>query len=121
MLLLVKLVGILVIAIGIMSVLNLKKMKDLMSYIKKDKRINYIGVIRITFGVIFLLAAPSARLSGIIAGLGIVMIAAGLAIFILGIEKAKSVIDLWMKKSDVLLRLWAFIALLIGLLITYSA
>ncbi|GAI19889.1 unnamed protein product, partial [marine sediment metagenome] len=57
----------------------------------------------------------------VIFAFGILFIISGLLIFILGLEKLKSIIDWYQKQSVLLLRVVAVIALAIGGVIIYSA
>jgi uncharacterized protein YjeT (DUF2065 family) len=96
-------------------------MKWLMEFFKKGKRIYFAGLIRFALAVVFLVAARECKHSWVIFAFGILFIISGLLIFILGLEKLKSIIDWYQKQSVLLLRVVAVIALAIGAVIIYSA
>jgi uncharacterized protein YjeT (DUF2065 family) len=106
---------------GIVYLLRSDVMKWLMEFFKKGKRIYFAGLIRFALAVVFLVAARECRHPWVIFAFGILFIISGLLIFILGLEKLKSIIDWYQKQSVLLLRVVAVIALAIGAVIIYSA
>ena len=121
MIILVKLIGILMACMGFINLLNPKPMKKMISFWRKDKRIYAGGLLRALFGVIFLLSTPQARLPMVIYVLGILMLLGASLIFILGLEKAKAILNWWDKKPYSILRLMGILILVIGALVIYCA
>ena len=117
----IKTLGILIALVGIIYFLRPDVMKWLMEFFKKGKRIYFAGLIRFALAVVFLVAARECKHSWVIFAFGILFIISGLLIFILGLEKLKSIIDWYQKQSVLLLRVVAVIALAIGGVIIYSA
>jgi uncharacterized protein YjeT (DUF2065 family) len=117
----IKSLGIVIALIGIVYLLRPDVMKRLMEFFKQGKRIYFAGLMRFALAVVFLLGARECDISWVIAAFGVLFLIGGLLIFILGAEKLKSIIDWWQKKSPLLLRLMALIALAIGAVIIYSA
>jgi uncharacterized protein YjeT (DUF2065 family) len=117
----IKTLGILIALVGIIYFLRPDVMKWLMEFFKKGKRIYFAGLIRFALAVVFLVAARECKHSWVIFAFGILFIISGLLIFILGLEKLKSIIDWYQKQSVLLLRVVAVIALAIGAVIIYSA
>ena len=83
----VKIVGILIVLIGIVFLLKPGVMKRLMEFIKKGKRVYFAAVIRFTLAIIFLLGAGECYQKWIIAAFGILFLISGLLILILGPER----------------------------------
>jgi uncharacterized membrane protein HdeD (DUF308 family) len=121
MILLVKLIGMLMACMGFINILNPALMKKMISFWRRGKRIYAGGLLRILFGVIFLWSSSQARLQAVIYVLGILMLLAGVLLFILGLEKVKRMLDWWDKKPSSILRLVALLVLIIGVLVIYSA
>jgi len=121
MIVLVKLFGIFIICMGFLILLNPRLMKRMIVFWKQGKRLYLGALIRILFGVVFLLSASQARLSGVMVGLGIFSLLAGMLIFILGLNRLKAILDWWDKKPDLILRLVSLIILAFGALVIYSA
>ena len=113
--------GILFALVGIVYLLRPDIMKWLMEFFKQGKRIYFAGVIRFALAVVFLVGARECKHFWVIFVFGILFIISGLLVFIIPLEKIKAYIGWWQKKSPLLLRLMALIALAIGAVIIYSA
>ena len=121
MFLLARLIGIISLGAGLIFLLNPATMKKLLSYMLKGKRIYGIGVARIIAGLILLMAASQCRVIWAVIVLGILPLAGGIIIFILGIDKCKDMTKKWQAKSRKILRLVSFAPIIFGLLILYFA
>lgn len=121
MLILVRIIGIIIAVMGIIFLLNPKKMKQVISFWGQGKRFYTAGVLRVVFGIIFLLSASQSRVVGIIITLGILFLIGGITIFAMGLDRVKSVLSWWDKRPLIVLRLGALIALAVGALVLYSA
>ena len=117
----VKIVGIVVVFIGIVYLLKPGVLKSFIGFFKKGKRIYFVGLIRFVLAVIFLLAANQCKMPWVIIVFGILFMISGLLIFILRAERLKSILDWWQRQSSLLLRLMALITLAVGAAIIYSA
>jgi len=120
MLILVKLIGIIIVAMGIVFILSPEAMKRVINYWRQGRRLYLVGILRLLIGVILLLNASQCRLVGVVVTLGILILLGGIIIFALGLEKVKSILDWLDKKPLSVLRLMALIALAIGALLLYS-
>lgn len=121
MIFLVKLIGVFMVCMGIVNILNPNVMKKMLSFWREGKRIYAGGALRILFGAIFLWSYSQARFQVVIYALGILMLLGGASIFILGLDKMKTMLDWWDKKPSSILRLIAVLLLIIGALVIYSA
>ncbi|MCM8771347.1 MAG: hypothetical protein NC936_05760 [Candidatus Omnitrophica bacterium] len=121
MLILVKIIGILSVALGAVILLNPKAMKQLIIFWNQGNRLYVAAILRILVGVIFLLAASQCRVRILIIVLGIVVIVKGIFIFILGLERVKSMLGWWQQRSFAIFRLLGLLALVLGAIILYSA
>ena len=119
--LLVKLVGMILVAIGIVFVLSPKRMRQWMVFCEKGLMPYLMGSLRILVGILFLLAAPQSRVVWVIVMIGVLAFLGGIAIFILGLERIKSMLRWAEGRSLPVLRLIALLAIAIGVLILYSA
>ena len=117
----IKTLGIIIALVGIIYFLRPDVMKWLMEFFKQGKRIYFAGLIRFALAIVFLVAARECKHSWVIFAFGILFIISGLLIFMLGLEKLKSIIDWYQKQSVLLLRVIAVIALALGGVIIYSA
>ncbi|MDH5662792.1 MAG: hypothetical protein OEY92_07330 [Elusimicrobiota bacterium] len=120
MVILVKLVGMIAVAMGIVFLLSPKMMRQLMVFCQKGRRPYMMGLLRILIGVIFLLAASQSRIVWVIVTIGILALLGGITIFILGLERFKSMLRWWHGRPLPVLRLIALLAIGFGVLILYS-
>ncbi|MFH1641080.1 MAG: hypothetical protein ABIA66_03845 [Candidatus Omnitrophota bacterium] len=82
-------IGILITTMGLIVIVSPKLMKCMLAYWRQGKRVYLGGLLRIFFGVIFLLSASYARLPQAMSVLGVFTILAGVLLFVLGSERAK--------------------------------
>lgn len=121
MTLVVKIIGIIIVLVGILYLIRPDVLKYLMELFKKGKRIYLAGLIRLALAIVFLLAARECDITWVIVTFGILFLVGGLLIFMVGHKRLMSILDWFQKRSDLFLRLWALIALAIGAVIIYSA
>ena len=98
---------------GIVYLLRSDVMKWLMEFFKQGKRMYFAGLIRFALAIVFLVGARECKRFWVIFAFGILFIISGLLVFIIPLEKIKAYIGWWQKKSPLLLRLMALIALAI--------
>lgn len=121
MIIAVKAIGIFIACMGFTVILRPSVMKKMIVFWKEGKRLYLGATIRVLFGVIFLLAASSARYPVVMTLLGILALIGGAIIFVLGPEKLKKVLDWWSKKPNYAMRIAATLVIFFGALILYSA
>lgn len=120
MLILVKFIAIVIVGMGILFLLSPKITKPFIGFWKQGKRLYIAGILRISFGIIFLLAASECRLVGIIVALGILFLIGGILIFMLGLERLKSILNWLDRRSFLALRFIGLAVIAIGALVLYS-
>ncbi len=121
MLIFVKLFGVVIACMGIIFLINPKAFKQYISFWKQEKRIRVGGVLTIPFGIIFLIAAPQCRLTGLITVLGIWCIIKAVLLLTLRQKKINAYLDWWLNKPVSPTRFLGLIALAFGVLIIYAA
>jgi len=117
---LVKVIGIIVTAAGVIFLVRPLALKKYIAYLKQERRIYLVGILRVLLGALFLWVAPQCKLSAVMNVLGVLTLIGAVLIFILGLERVKKVLDWYDKKPVSVLRLLALIAIAIGVLIIYS-
>jgi uncharacterized protein YjeT (DUF2065 family) len=117
----VKIIGIAIVALAIVYLLKPDVMKNLMEFFTEGKRIYFAGLIRLVLAVVLLLAARECDYTSVIIFLGILFLVSGLLIFVLGPERVKSIVDWYQNQSLFVSRLFALVVFAIGVLIIYSA
>ena len=117
----IKIVGIIIVLIGILFLLKPDVMKKLMGFMKKGRRIYLAGLLRFTLSVIFLLGASECNYKWIIAAFGILFLISGLLIFTIGPQKIRRMLDWYQDQPTLIFRVIAGIVLACGAIIVYSA
>lgn len=117
----IKSIGMLISLMGIVYLLRPDIIKKLMVFFKKGKRIYLAGILRLALAVIFLVAARECRYPWIIFVSGIIFLAGGLLIFLLGSEKIRKILDWYQEQSTPIFRVIAIIVLVFGIIIILSA
>lgn len=118
---LTRFIGIPIVAMGVIILLNPIIMKQLIAFWKQGKRLYIVGILRVLIGAILLLAASQAKIAGVVATLGVLVLISGILIFVLKLEKVKTILEYWDKRSLLILRLMGLLVLAIGALLIYSA
>lgn len=117
----IEIVGIIIVALAVVYLLKPEVMKYLMAFFKKGRRMYFAGLIRLALAVLFFSSYRECDKSWIIFAFGIVFLISGLLIFILGLERLKSMFDWYQKQSAVIFRVIALVALAFGVVIIYAA
>jgi len=117
----IKIIGIIIVSIGIVFLVKPTIMKRIIEFFKKGNRVYVAGVVRFVLAVIFLLGARECGIPWVIALFGILFMLSGLLVFMLGPEKIRRMIDWYQKRSLLFSRVLAAIILAVGAIIIYSA
>jgi len=121
MVILIKIIGIVITLVGIIFLFCPKAIKQLMGFVRQGRRLYWAGILRLLFGVTLLLGASQCRVIWVVMAMGILFLIGGVMIFTLGLERLRSIIEWWNKRSLMVLRLWALVVLALGALLIYSA
>ncbi len=117
----VKFLGIFIVGFGVAYFVKPGMIKPYMAFWKNKKRLYLGGALAFLIGIVLLLAASQCRWTGFIVAFGILSVAKGIWLFIISQEKAISILDWWTKRPIIWLRVHALCAVIIGVLLIYSA
>ena len=118
---LIRLLGIAIVAFGVMYLLNPDIIKPYMVFWLKGKRIYGGAVLSLVIGIVFLLAAAQCAVSWFIALFGILALVKGIVLFVTGEKKVKSWLNWWVERSVMFRRIHAVTAIIMGVLLIYAA
>jgi uncharacterized protein YjeT (DUF2065 family) len=121
MILLIKLLGIVILVLGVIYLINPDTMKQYAAFWTKGKRMYSGAALSTLIGIMLLLAATQCAVSWVIALFGIITIVKGIVLFVLGPEKAKTRLNRLVEKPVAVLRVFAILAIVIGALLIYAA
>src|SRR2546425_552653 len=79
-----------------------------------------VAAVRVVFGVILVLVAPSSRAPRVLRLLGFIILVAGLTTPFFGVDRARAVLDWWSARGPALMRLWAGLAVALGAFVVYA-
>ena len=114
-------IGILVVLEGIMFMVRPDWLKKTMQFFLKGKML-YIGaVLRIVLGVVFLVSATSCPQMWVVIALGILFCGAGIGMFLIKLDKLKGLVNWFLQRSLITLRLMMIAAVALGGLIIWTA
>jgi hypothetical protein len=71
-------------------------------------------------GGILVVAAPATRLPAFVRGLGVLLIAAGVSIPLLGEARVDRMAAWWLRQTDGMLRAWGALAAILGAVVAWS-
>ena len=114
------LLGVMIVAMGLAALMAPGTLKRLLRHLTEAGRFYIVAVLRFVIGVLFLLAAGSTRLPIFVTAVGVLSIAAGLLMPVLGAARLKAIVDWWLARGDIVLRLWGLVACAFGLLLVWA-
>ncbi len=121
MTLLVAVAGVLILGIGLTILFSPARMRWGLKNMITRRMVPVLSILRIGFGIVFVLAAPSTRLPMVVWVFGLFMILAGVSLPFLGIERLQKRSAEWLKRSDGVIRGWSLVVILLGVLLIWAA
>lgn len=118
---LVKLIGIVILVVGVIYFVKPAVMKQLIDYISKEPKLKIGGILGILIGIIFLRAASRCSVSWIVFLFGLFAIVKGVLTFVLEKKKVMSILDWFAKKPLEAVRKLALIYIALGVALIYAA
>ena len=117
----IKAIGIYIAVMGLVFLLKPGLQRTLTRFFAAGSRLYLAALVRFVLAVIFLLGAKECDSTVIIATFGIIFLVSGTLIFMLGIEKARSILSWYLEQPILIFRIIATIVLIVGLVIVFSA
>jgi len=116
----VKLLGIFIAGFGVAFFANPNMIKQYMDFWKTRKRLYSGAALALLIGIIFLFAASQCRWRGFIVAFGILSIIKAVCLFVFSQEKLVAFMNWWAKRPIIFLRVYALLAITLGVLLIYS-
>ncbi|MDP8216876.1 MAG: hypothetical protein P9L98_06160 [Candidatus Kaelpia imicola] len=114
---LIKALGILLFALGVIFLIDNKRFQDFIKFWKKGNNIYLAGIIKVLIGALFI--AVSADTNLLIFIFGMLYLIGGVAVFVLGPKKVNGYIDYWAGKTSKSIPWIAICYLTMGILLIY--
>ena len=120
MTLLVAFAGVLILGIGLTILFLPSLMRWALRTFITRRMMPMFSIVRVGFGIVFVLAAPSTRLPGFVWAFGLLMILAGVSLPIVRFDRLRNWADWWLEKPDAVIRGWSLLAILLGALLAWA-
>jgi len=122
MVLFVKIIGILIISVAIIVMISPASIRKFLNWAMEDGKVIYFGgVVRLVIGIFLLLAASQCKIPIVIVILGILILATGISVFLMGLERCRKFLDYMLKRNDMALRFILLIPIVVAVLMLISA
>lgn len=117
MIILVKLVGVLIMALGLVIFASPAFTQKIFDFFKEGKKIYIAGVIRTVVGILLFLCASQSAVPLAAIALGLMFLVSGIVVFAADIEKLKAFIASYSQMPTLVIRLLGLVAASFGILI----
>ena len=110
----------LIAAMGALGVVSPTSLLRIVRHFESPAGIYASAAIRVVFGVVLFLAAPTSRAPDAVRILGGILIVAGAITPLFGLDRFRQLLDWWSSRGTGLVRAWAAFALLFGLAVAIA-
>ena len=107
-------------ALGALGVVSPRRLFGIVRGFQSPAGLYAAAVLRVTLGMALYFAAPTSRAPGAVRVLGVLILVAGLITPLFGLERFARMLDWWSGRGPAFMRIWAGLALTIGLLLAYA-
>ena len=112
--------SVLVAALGVLGLVSPAKLLRLEECFRKPPARYVASAIRLLMGAALFLAAPASRAPGVLLTLGVFIFVAGVITLFLGPERFRRLVDWWSAHGPRFARIWAALALVLGVFLAYA-
>lgn len=120
MAILVVIFGVIITLLGAFGLVSPARFLVFLGSWRSVSRVYLAIAIRVFFGLVLILSAPSCRFPEVIRVLGIIAVVAAVVATFMGSRRVGSLIEWWCRKPPLFIRAWTFIALAFGLFLIYA-
>jgi len=111
--------GVAIVLVGVLGTLSPARFRHQLGAVQKKIRFHTAVLLRFVLGAILLLTADELRFTFAMQVLGGFSIAAGFGVLLMGQERLNRLVDWWLGRPDLLLRVSTALAGVFGLFIIY--
>jgi len=117
----IRVIGTAIVCIGLLYLIKPRVFREIMTFFAKGSRLYLAALVRFALAIVFFLGARECKITWVIVVFGLIFLLSGLLIFMLGLQRAKSIIDWYQQQPIFIFRVVAIIVLGVGLIIVCSA
>jgi hypothetical protein len=114
------LVGLLIVVEGLMGLVVPGAFVSMVRFFQLPPVLYVAAVVRVLIGVVLVRAAPASRAPIVLRLLGVVVLIGGLLTPIVGARLAERVLGWWTAGGTGVVRMWAGLAFVVGVIIVYA-
>lgn len=114
-------IGLFIAALGTLGIAAPEVFVRAVRFFQTPPTLYLAAVIRVSVGVVLVLAAPASRAPRVLRVLGFLIVIGGVLTPFVGVRGAEAIIEWWSAGGSALVRVWAGVALAIGVFIVYAA
>jgi len=108
--------SILLAALGTLGIVSPQRLADLARRFLTPGGLYLAAVIRILFGLVLVFTAPNARAPEFVRVIGIISLIAGVMTPLLRVDQHRKILDWWVDRGPLFLRVWSALCLILGLI-----
>jgi hypothetical protein len=117
----IKAIGTVIVCIGLVYLIKPEILKGFMLFFSKGSRLYLAALVRFALAITFFLGASQCKIMWLITAFGAIFLLSGLLILILGLEKAKGIINWYLEQPTFMFRVIASIVMCVGFIIVFAA
>ena len=107
-------VGVLIVLVGLVGVITPNEITAVGRYVVTRNGLYIVAVLRICIGTVFILAAPASRMPRTVRIIGGIALIAGIVTPLFGVDRSRAVLDWWISRSPIFMRLAGVVAIAAG-------
>ncbi len=112
--------SLLIVALGTLGLVSPQRVAALARRFLTPGGLYLAAAIRILFGLVFVFAAPIAGAPELVRVIGVISIVAGVMTPLLRVEQHRKVLDWWVARGPLFMRVWSAVALVLGCVLAYA-
>ena len=106
--------------IGLAVVISTAAFRLFLRRFLESRWLYWASGVRVLVGSILVIAASSTGFPGFVRALGVILVAAGVSIPLLGEERVARMAEWWLQQSDLVLRGWGVVAAVLGAVVAVA-
>lgn len=107
-------IGLLVLGIGLAVIASPGVLRGILRRFLESRWLYWVSGLRVLVGGILIIAAPATRMPGFVGAFGVLLVAAGVSIPLLGEARVDRMAQWWSRQPDWTLRAWGALAAFVG-------
>ena len=117
----IKAIGTFIACMGLLYLIRPDILKAIMNFFSQGSRLYLAALVRFALAIVFFIGARECDVTWVIVIFGVIFLFSGILIFMLGLKRAKEILQWYLTQQDFVFRFLSIIVLGVGLIIVYAA